>query len=99
MLKCYGKCTVAAAEITDSTFQLFYILMSNHCTREYFILVVSHIVQLPLTPPAVVTKPLFVIWMGNMLAIVGVNSKQNSNRAQQKLKAPQCIDRSLNVAY
>lgn len=85
----YGKCTVAAAEITNSTFRLFYILMSIHCDKLVFYTdYVSHIVQLPLTPRSPVTKPLFVISMGNILAIMGVNSKQNSNHAQEKFESP-----------
>lgn len=84
----YGKCTVAAAEITDSTFWLFHILMSIHCDKLVFYTdYVSHRVQLPLTPRSPVTKTLFVISMGNILAIMGVNSKQNSNHAQEKFKS------------
>lgn len=87
-LQSYGKCTVAAAEITDSTFWLFYILMNIHCDKLVFYTdYVSHTVQLPLTPRSSVTKTLFVISMGNILAIMGVNSKQNSNHAQEKFKS------------
>jgi len=74
--------------------------MSSHCYELVFYTDdVSHIVQRPMTPQSAVTKPLFVIGMGNILAVVGVNSKQNSNHAREKLKAPQFIDRSLNVTY
>lgn len=79
----HGKCPVAAAEIPDSTFQLFYIPMSSHCCRPVFYSDYDRPgVQLPLTPPAAVTKPLFVITLGNVLAIVGLNSNQHCSHAQ-----------------